>query len=264
MRIESYIKAESVDEAYRLLSEKPNAVAVAGGAWLKLMPKTVSNAIDLSGIGLDTITETKDDFVIGSMVTLRELELYETFREFCNGIVSKSAGNIMGIAVRNIATVGGTIAGRYGFSDLLPMLMALDAELEFYKGGRISLEEFLNGSGPVKDILTTVYIKKTFGKGWFETLKNTAIDFPILNAAVTASPNGVRICIGARPSKAVMAEKAMKYINDLDNPTDEDIEKAADIACSELKFSSNQRGSAGYRKELCRTFVKRGLSEVLV
>jgi len=263
LKIDSYLKAKSVEEAYKVLKENKDAAVIAGGAWLKLMPKTIGTAIDLKGLGLDEITETDNEIVIGCMATLRQVEKYEALQEQYDGIISKSASSIMGVTVRNIATIGGTVAGKYGFSDLLPTLMVVDAELEFYKRGRVKLSEFMNEKGFADDILTHIYIKKVKSRGWFETMKNTAIDFPIINSAVIKSPEGYCIVIGARPYKAAYAIKSMEFINACKNPGTDEIAQAADIAADEMKFGKNQRGSAEYRKELCRTFVKRGLTEVI-
>ena len=43
--------------------------------WLKMGKMQIGTAIDLSGLGLDTIEETGEEFRIGCMVTLRDLEL---------------------------------------------------------------------------------------------------------------------------------------------------------------------------------------------
>jgi CO/xanthine dehydrogenase FAD-binding subunit len=263
LKIDSYRKVGSVEEAYDLLVGQPGASVIAGGAWLKLMPKNIGTAIDLSGIGLDSIEETEDEFVIGSMVTLRQLETFEPFSTLYDGILVKSAGSIMGVTVRNIATIGGTVSGKYGFSDLIPALTATDAILEFHIKGSVKLVDFMNEASSEKDILTRIHIKKPGGRGWFHTLKNTAIDFPVLNAAVTKTGNGCIIVVGARPYKAAAAVKAMEYINGCKSVGESEMEKAAEIAAGELKFGKNQRGSAKYRKELCRTFVKRGLMEVM-
>lgn len=263
MKIDSYHRVKSADEAYAILTDKPGSVILGGGGWLKLSPKVIENAIDLSDAGLNDITEENGMYKIGAMVTLRQLETYGPFKEYFDGIIPECTGSIMGIAVRNIATAGGTAAGRYGFSDLLPVLMALDAELEFHKKGRKSLSDFMEESGPIKDVLTYIYLKKDSGRGYFTTLKNTAIDFPILNGAVTRLNEKINIVIGARPYKAVMAAEAMEFINNAKTPSSDDIKEAAAIACGELKFGKNSNGSAEYRRELCRTFVQRGLKEVL-
>ncbi len=263
MKIDSYLKAESVEEAYEVLIKNKGATIIAGCAWLKLMPKTIGTAIDLNDLGLDEISESDNEIVLGCMVTLRQIEKCKSLQEQYDGIISLSASSIMGVTVRNIATIGGTVAGKYGFSDLLPTLMVVDAELEFYKRGRVKLSEFMSETGFKEDILTHVCIKKTKGRGRFETMKNTAMDFPILNSAVIKSPEGYRIVIGARPYKAAFALKSMEFINTCKTPGADEIAQAADIAADEMKFGKNQRGSAEYRKELCRTFVKRGLTEVI-
>ncbi len=263
MKIDSYLKAESIEEAYKVLKENNDAAIIAGGAWLKLMPKTIGIAVDLKDLGLNEITETDNEIILGCMATLRQVEKYKLLQEQYDGIISLSASSIMGVTVRNIATIGGTISGKYGFSDMIPALMAVDAKLKFYNRGIVKLSEFMEEKGFAEDILTHVYIKKVKGRGWFETMKNTAIDFPILNSAITKSPEGYRIVIGSRPYKAVNAIKSMEFINDCKAPGADEIAQAADIAVDEIKFGKNQRGSEEYRKELCRTFVKRGLTAVI-
>ena len=58
---------------------------------------------------------------------------------------------------RNCATVGGSIFGRFGFSDVLTCFLALDTEVELYPSGRISLSEFVC-QPKNKDILTHIII----------------------------------------------------------------------------------------------------------
>ena len=73
MTIREYKRAESLEEAWQLNQKKPNRV-LGGMIWLKMETINVGTAIDLSGLGLDTIEETEDGFSIGAMVTLRQLE----------------------------------------------------------------------------------------------------------------------------------------------------------------------------------------------
>ena len=72
--IREYKKAESLEEAWQLNQKKSNRV-LGGMVWLKMGKMQIGTAIDLSGLGLDTIEETEDEFRIGCMVTLRDLEL---------------------------------------------------------------------------------------------------------------------------------------------------------------------------------------------
>jgi 16S rRNA (guanine527-N7)-methyltransferase len=42
-----------------------------------------------------------------------------------------------------LVKVGGSVYAKYGFSDLITALLALDNEVQLYKGGRMSFAEFL-------------------------------------------------------------------------------------------------------------------------
>ena len=61
MTIREYKRAESLEEAWQLNQKKPNRI-LGGMIWLKMETINVGTAIDLSGLGLDTIEETEDSF----------------------------------------------------------------------------------------------------------------------------------------------------------------------------------------------------------
>ena len=85
--IREYKKAESLEEAWQLNQKKSNRV-LGGMVWLKMGKMQIGTAIDLSGLGLDTIEETEDEFRIGCMVTLRDLELDSGLNGYTDGAVS--------------------------------------------------------------------------------------------------------------------------------------------------------------------------------
>ena len=68
--------------------------------------------------------------------------------------------HIVGVQFRNLATVGGSIYGRYGFSDVLTLLLGLESYVELYKGGIIPLKEYANMKYD-RDILVRIIVKKT-------------------------------------------------------------------------------------------------------
>lgn len=68
------------------------------------------------------------------MVTLRELETNKLLNELTYGAFSESVKHIVGVQFRNLATVGGSVFGRYGFSDIITLLVALNAEVQLYAG----------------------------------------------------------------------------------------------------------------------------------
>ena len=74
LTIREYVKAESLAEAYELNQKRSNRV-IGGMLWLRLGSGNVNKAIDLSGLGLEGIEENEEEFSIGAMTTLRQLEL---------------------------------------------------------------------------------------------------------------------------------------------------------------------------------------------
>ena len=262
MKVNEYYRASSLDDAYRKLQEDPKNVILAGGLWIKKMGQSVNALVDLSTLGLDKISESKDEVVVGSMTTQREFENSPIIRNLFNDSIAFAVREVMGVNFRNLATIGGSIMGRFPFSDVICGLLPYDVSLEFYPEARMSLEEYLNYKGKYNAILVAVHIKKENGKGYFKKVKMTALDFPLINFAIAKVNGKYHIAVGARPSTAALAYKAMEYINGVSNPGKEDFEKAACIASEELTYLDNKDASKEYRLELTKVYVRRGLEEV--
>ena len=86
--------------------------------------------------------EDEDQFSIGAMATLRDIEMHEGLNAYAGGAIADAVKDIVGVQFRNMATVGGSIWGRFGFSDVLTIFLAMDAYVELYKGGIVPLEQF--------------------------------------------------------------------------------------------------------------------------
>ena len=128
MTIREYKRAESLEEAWQLNQKKPNRI-LGGMIWLKMETINVGTAIDLSGLGLDTIEENEEGFSIGAMVTLRQLEQHPGLAAYTHGAMREAVRHIVGVQLRNLATVGGSIYSRFGFSDVLTMFLAMDCDV---------------------------------------------------------------------------------------------------------------------------------------
>ena len=88
IKIKEYVMAESLEQAYELNQKKRNCV-IGGMLWLKMGSRMVPTAIDLSNLGLNTIEENEEEFSIGCMTTLRQLEQHEGLNNYTNGAVSE-------------------------------------------------------------------------------------------------------------------------------------------------------------------------------
>lgn len=256
LSINRYVRAGSLEEAYTLCQKK-NHVVLGGMLWLKMQNRSVGTAIDLCDLGLDQIEETPEEYRIGAMVSLRALETHQSLNDWTGGAAAEAVRHIVGVQFRNLATVGGSIYGRFGFSDVLTLFMALEAKVELYHAGVMSLSEFVLYPRQNRDILVRVIIPKKAGKTAYVSMRNTETDFPVLTCAVSC-PEGRAVCaVGARPMAARIYEDQKGLLSG--GITRETAESFARDVASRADFGSNMRGSADYRRKICEVLVRRAV-----
>ncbi len=255
-----YFKPESVAEAVGLLTEHKKAVIIGGGAYLRLGSRKVEVAVDLFDTGLDFVRQTDSGLELGAMATFRMLETDPQVAGYADGMITRSVERIVGVQMRNIITVGGTLYGRYGFSNLITSLLALDAEVELHKGGRMPLEKFFTTKPDPRDILTKVVLPDLSWRGAWQDLSRTVNDYAVLNVAVAKCDGRARVVVGARPGRGHRCPEAEKTLSSggADTAT-----LVGEAAAAELEFGDDVRASADYRREICRTLVARATVEVL-
>lgn len=254
MTIREYARPATLEEAWQLNQKKPNRV-LGGMLWLKMEKINVGTAIDLSGLGLDTIEETDEGFSIGAMVTLRQLELHPGLAAYTDGAVRESVRHIVGVQLRNLATVGGSIYSRFGFSDVLTMFLALNASVELYKGGVVPLAEYAQRPYD-RDILVRVLVPKENARFVYQSVRNSQTDFPVLTCAAAKLADGsIRAAIGARPGKAVLYTAAPEA----GETAEEFAARFAAEVKADIKTESNLRGGAEYRRHLAGVLTKRAV-----
>ena len=245
--IKKYVRAESLEEAWQLNQNKKNRI-IGGMMWLRLGKGSVDTAIDLCDLGLNTISETDEDFSVGAMVTLRDIETHDGLNSYTNGAIKDAVKDIVGVQFRNMATVGGSIWGRFGFSDVLTVFLALDCYVELYKGGIIPLENFASMKKD-NDILVRLIVKKTPCKITYKSMRNQRTDFPVIACAVSHMNGEYRASVGARPASAILVRS----------------NSSADFAkyvSENVPTGSNLRGSSSYRTHLIKGLTERALSEL--
>lgn len=252
LTIDKYIRPNSLSEAYELAQAKSNIV-LGGMLWLRLQTRKVGTAIDLCNLGLNRIEETEDSYRIGAYVTLRELEIHPGLNRLTNGAMADSLSHIVGIQFRNLATVGGSIFGRFGFSDVFTLFMALGASIELYHDGILPIEQF-SERGKIRDILTYIHIPKIPAKTAYLAQRNTATDFPVLTTAVSLREDKIICSIGARPLRAVVFTEQ--------NYTENKAIDFAERIAAQAVFASNRRASEEYRHRLCHVLVRRAIQKI--
>ena len=258
LTIREYKQAATLEEAWQLNQKRPNRV-LGGMLWMRLSKGNVQTAIDLSALGLDTIEETETEFRIGAMVSLRQLELHEGFTAYSEGANKEALRHIVGVQFRNLATVGGSVFGRFGFSDVLTLLLVMDSYVELYKGGIVPLADFVNMPYD-RDILVRVIVKKTVAHYSYKSVRISKTDFPVLTCAAALTREGVQAAVGARTAKAALVKDAEQLAT---LPMTAEKAKAfAEYAAGLLPTETNPRGSAAYRTHLIKVLTVRCLTEL--
>jgi CO/xanthine dehydrogenase FAD-binding subunit len=256
--IQQYVKPETIQEAFDLNQDRKNLI-IAGMLWTKMGSRSINTAIDLSGLGLDKIEDKGDYYKIGAMVSLRQLEINEQLNELTNGAINECMKHIVGVQFRNIATIGGSLFGRYGFSDPLTLFLALDARVELYEKGIVSLREF-NTMRPDRDLLVSVLVDKNITAIKYKSIRNNSTDFPVLTCSVSKINGTYCTSIGARPLKAIEVVDEDGLLNEMN---DENINTYIEKVKTICKTGTNQRGTSEYRTKMIGVLTKRLIKEIV-
>ena len=245
--IQKYVRPQTLEEAWQLNQNKRNRI-LGGMLWLRLGKGSVGTAIDLCKLGLNTIEETEEQFSIGAMATLRDLEMHDGLNTYSGNAVANAVKDIVGVQFRNMATVGGSIWGRFGFSDVLTVFLAMDSYVELYKGGIIPLEQFA-AMKKDNDILVRLIVRKAPCKLVYSSMRNQSTDFPVIACAVAHMNGEYRASIGARPARAILIRN-------------EKAEGFPGFVAENAPTEGNIRGSAAYRTHLIKVLVERSMNEL--
>lgn len=265
----NYVRPSSLEEAWTL-NQKRSARIIGGMMWMRVSPHArMATAIDLCDLGLDKIEETDEEIRIGCMTSLREMETNPILLSYTGGASAEAVRHIVGVQFRRMATVGGSIYGRYGFSDVLTFFLGLDTSVELYKGGRIPLEEFAAGK-PDNDILVALVIRKHPGRILYRSVRNSETDFPVLTlcgstmgpeagesaVASSASSSVCRLVIGSRPARAIVVPDPERVMER------EGLEAFGQYVASSVTFGDSTRASAKYRRHLARVLTVQVLGQL--
>ncbi len=277
-----FLEPADLPEAIALLGQHTDdAKIIAGGASVVLMlqQKLIAPTVLIS-LGrvsnYDFIRLEDDGLHIGALTKLREIESSDIVKKFCPALAHTF--NVVGnVRVRNQATIGGNLSAADYAADPPAMLTALDARVQVQgpEGKReIPLGEFFLGFYTTalepNEILTEVIIPALPSSARAAYHKYTSISAegrPCVAVGAVADFDAeekcsdLRIVVGA----AVETPQRVSEVEDLargSTLTDELVAAIAEEYSLKLDPLTDVRGSAWYRKEMIRVFVKRALEEV--
>ncbi|MEG0136790.1 MAG: FAD binding domain-containing protein [Cetobacterium sp.] len=257
-----FFLAPSLDDAYSELLKNKKNIVLGGTSYLRMGNTSWNTAIDLSNLELNYIEDKNDFIAIGSMTSFRELEVSSILNNYFGDIFNTALKDIIGVQFRSNVTAGATVFSKYGFSDLIPVLLALGAKINLFKTGILPLEDFLKETIVRRDILVEILIPKIKTNCYFQSVRKSKTDYSIINLAICKNNNNFSIAVGSRPGKAIMAKETMNILNSSENLEISIIDALKHIT-EEIPLDSNVRSSKVYRELLLTSLLKKGIQEVL-
>ncbi|MFQ5695507.1 MAG: FAD binding domain-containing protein [Terriglobia bacterium] len=283
-RVREFLRPESSREAVDLLATYGNrALLLAGGTFIhglaaRGLGSGVDALIDLQKAGLAYVKAENGAVAIGAMTTFTELAEAEPVKSRPELGAVWDALQCPPAQIRNMATVGGTVASASPLFDLPVAFLALDGAVKALGANdarEIGLSEFFvdyfEHTLAKDELLTEVLLPKLPARSAsaFLKLETNANDLALLNVATRITVDAAGECqearvilgggVGKVPTRAVSSEKALKG----QRPSRELVDKAAQAVSADLHPVSDHRASAQYRAAVAKVFVRRALIRTL-
>jgi aerobic carbon-monoxide dehydrogenase medium subunit len=251
-----YARATDVDHALELLAD-PDAKALAGGQSLipvmKLRIARPSLVVDISPLDLGGVSEHGGELHIGPLTAWRELVASDVLSRPGLAAIVECAAGIGDLQVRNLGTIGGSIAHADPASDMPAVLLALGARLRLRSSegerelplGEALIGPFMTAIGPGELLVGVVVPIPPTGSGSaYCSVEHPASGFALVGAAALVQPDGEALAltgVGATPFALAAGDP-----------------KGA-IAAAEIY--GDRFASAEYRRELAGVLVERALAQ---
>jgi xanthine dehydrogenase small subunit len=218
-KIEAWLRPDTLEEALSILALKRGEVAPLGGSTSisRMTGLQKRYMMDLRRVGLDTIEmeEGKADHgqaLIGATVTLSALGRHEGLNAAYGGVFTRLCKTAASEPLRNMITAGGNAFQAFTWSELPPILLALNASFEFArKEGQRALgaDDFYKGHPRTKlrpdELLTGIRLPLGDGKGLQSPLRTEVLydrfslaenDYAAVTCAVAVHGSETRVVVG--------------------------------------------------------------------
>ena len=260
----NYQRAKSVADAAGAVSKNADAKLLAGGqsliATLKLRLARPSDLVDLGAIDeLRGIQVDGGSVTIGAMTRHAEVAASADVKKAIPALAAL-AGGIGDRQVRNMGTLGGSVAHNDPAADYPAALVGLGATVNTNKR-RIAADQFFKGMYETAldagEIITSVTFPRPKRAAYMK-FKNPASRYAIVGAFVADTGSGVRVAVtGAGPCVFRVAEMekalAAKFAP----------ESVASIHVPEKGLNSDLHAKADYRAHLITVMAKRAVEAAM-
>jgi aerobic carbon-monoxide dehydrogenase medium subunit len=275
-----YHAPANVKDALGLLGRyKDDAKVLAGGhsliPMMKLRLAQPKHLVDLRKVpGLSGIKEEGATIILGALTTHWQMESSSVLKAKCP-ILAETASIIGDPAVRNLGTIGGSLAHADPAADQPATMLALGVEIvcEGPKGRRtVKVDDWFQGLMATAlgddELLVEIRVPAwpAGSGGAYMKFPHPASRFAVVGvgAMVTLDKEGkctkAGVGVTGAGTKAVRAKgvEAGLVGKKLDAAT---IEAAAQKAAEGVDVQADLQGSVEYKSHLCRVFAKRAITE---
>lgn len=272
-----YHAPSSLDETLSILDRLgEDGKVLAGGQSLiplmKLRFAAPQALVDINRLpGLDEIVQEPDGLRIGALVRHKACERSPTLRGRF-GVLGDAAPLISDPIVRNLGTIGGSLAHADPQGDWASALLAANAAVTVRSAGgerTVALDDLLKGPFTTalepNEVLTEIRVPDPGPRagGTYLKLERKVGDFATVGVAVQLSLADGRVqragialtAVGPINLRASAAEDALAGAE----VNDEAISGAARLAAETAEPKSDLRGSADYKRNVVRVFCERAL-----
>jgi aerobic carbon-monoxide dehydrogenase medium subunit len=273
----------SLAEAIKLLDPEDSDIRpIAGGTALMLMmkagvfrPRCLVSLRKLPPELSRISAGSGGELAIGAMCPLSRVERSADVARVAP-VIPRAMLRLSNVRVRNVATVGGCLAHGDPHMDLPPILIALGAQVSAVhsKGERrIAVEDLFAGYFETilqkNELISELRIPPQGGArtAYCKVTTGSAEDWPAVGVAVSVEQEGsvlksARVVVSAATEKAMRLKGAEQALAG-GAVDDQALKRAGDAAADEVECISDVRGSAPYKRELVRVFVRRALRQAL-
>jgi carbon-monoxide dehydrogenase medium subunit len=271
----TYHAPESLEKVFSMLEDGSGKILAGGMSLIPLMKLRLASpesVIDLRRVpGLKEITESGGVVRVGAMATHHEVEISPVIRGKCP-LLGEAAGQIGDTQVRNVGTIGGSVAHADPSADYPGALVALEARIRLRsaQGERVveASEFFVDAFTTAMDageIVVAVEIAaEEPSEGYkYEKVAHPASGFPVVGVAVRVKrgANGIVLArigvtgMGARAFRARNAEALLEG--------GADAATAAAVVGVGEEANSDLYASGEYRRHLAQVHAARAIAAAL-
>jgi len=270
-----YTAPATLDEALKLAGTG-DAKLLAGGMSLiplmKLRLAAPESVIDLGRIpGMNQIAESAGVITIGAMTTHHTVEMSPLIRGKIP-LLAETAGRIGDVQVRNMGTLGGSVAHADPAADYPAALVALEAVIHLrsassdrtVEAADFFIDAFTTAMEPGEIIVDVQIGAEKPSEGYrYEKVPHPASGFPVVGVAarihqVAGKITLARIGVTGMSSHAFRARNAEEILEGGGSIAD-----AAAVVGEGIDANTDIYASAGYRKHLARVHAARAVTAAL-